>query len=212
MVTKIKVCLLGFVALIFSIYGYKTCEKAIFNFNQTDQCFKNVTYELSPLFDAHSIMIVDSQVKAAHGLITFEEYCKNIKEAKETIKKHLKNYENKINSQEERLLLDKLKIRCEDTFKYLDKIEKICKEKDALQLKILIENGELYTVVDKATETINEILEKEMVISSVYTSESVKSLKQFEKFISIFMGLSIVMCVAVFIPMAKAKKTRKRVK
>jgi len=108
--------------------------------------------------------------------------------------------------------LDKLKIRCEDTFKYLDKIEKICKEKDASQLKILIENGELYTVVDKATDTINEILEKEMVISSVYTSESVKSLKQFEKFVSIFMGLSIVMCVAVFIPMAKAKKTRKRVK
>ena len=94
MATQIKVCLRGFIALIFSIYGYKTCEKAIFNFNQTDQCFKNVTYELSPLFDAHSIMIVDSQVKAAHGLITFEEYCKNIKEAKETIKKHLYGYKD----------------------------------------------------------------------------------------------------------------------
>ena len=212
MVQKIKVCILGIIGLIFSFYGQQTCEKAVYNFSKTEQCFKKVTYELSPLFDAHSILIVDSQVKAINGLITFEQYCKNINEAKEIIKKHLNNYEKNASSEEEKLMLQNLKIKCAQTFELLEKLQNICKEKDKSKLEKLIQNGELYKVIDDATDTINQILEKEMDISSVYTSESIKSLKRFDTFLSIFMGLSIVMSIAVFIPIANVKKRRKRVK
>ena len=85
---KIKVCLLGLICLIFSFYGHFVCERVISNFVKSDQCFRNVTYELSPLFDTHTITIVDSQVKAANGLISFDQLCKNMVLAEDNIKNH----------------------------------------------------------------------------------------------------------------------------
>lgn len=209
---KIKVFLLGIIGLIFSIFGYISSDKAINSFDSTEQSFRRVTYELSPLFDAHALLIADSQVKAAHGLISFEQFCKNINLAKESIQKHIKQYEEKVDSEEDALMLQKLKNRCQLTFDFIEKIEKICKEQSKDELNKLIENGELHKTIDPALELINEILEKELILSSIYSSDSIKSLKQFEKFICAFMALSIVMSIASFLPLKHSKKLRKRVK
>lgn len=209
---KIKVCLLGIIGLVFSFYGHVVCEKVISNFAKSDQCFKNVTYELSPLFDTHTILIVDSQVKAANGLISFDQLCKNMSQAEENIKKFLKSFEQKAQLEEEKKMYLAIKERCEISFQFIQKVKEVCKEQDSNKIAILIENGEMYKATDPMLDLINNALEKELVLSSQSASESVEYLKQLEKFITIFMGLSIVMSVAAFIPVKHSKKPRKRVK
>lgn len=52
----------------------------------------------------------------------------------------------------------------------------------------------------------------EKVISNITDFESIYYLKQFEKFISVFMALSIVMSIASLLPSKWSKRRRKRVK
>ena len=52
----------------------------------------------------------------------------------------------------------------------------------------------------------------EKVIHNINDLESIEYLKQFEKFICAFMGLSIVLSIASLLPLKRSKTTRKRVK
>ncbi len=52
----------------------------------------------------------------------------------------------------------------------------------------------------------------EKVIHNIYDPNSILYLKQFEKFICGFMALSIILCIAPFIPIKHSKKRLKRVK
>ena len=209
---KIKVLLLGLISLTFSIYGYVISERAVENFRKSEQCFKNVTYELSPMFDAHTLLIVDSHVKTAHGLMSFEDFCKNMDLAETTIKKTLKGYEKKLGSDAEKEIFLSLEQRCEETFDYLKKVKKICQEKSKEKIEELISNGELYANTDPTLDLINEILEKELLLSSDYNSVSIKSLKDFEKYVTLFMGFSVVLSAAAFFPTKVEKKLKRRVK
>lgn len=209
---KIKVLLLGLIAFAFSIYGYVLCERTVENFQKSEQCFRNVTYELSPLFDAHTLLIVDSHVKTAHGLMSFEEFCENMNIAETKIKKALRNYEKNLVSESEKEMFLMLEQKCEDTLDYMKKVKKICQEKNKAEIEVLISNGELYGNTDPTLELINEVLEKELLLSAEYNSRSIKSLKDFEKFLTMFMGFSMVLSVAGFFPTKSEKKTKKRVK
>lgn len=209
---KIKVCLLGLIGLVFSLYGHFVCEKVISNFAKSDRCFRNATYELSPLFDTHTITIVDSQVKAANGLISFDQLCKNMTLAEDNIKNFIKNFEQKTTSEEEKKIYFEIKERCEISLKFIQKVKDICKEQDTNKIAILIENGEMYKATDPMLELLNNALEKELLLSSTIASESAKSLELLKKFMSAFIGLSIVMSVSTLIPAKLSKKPRKRVK
>lgn len=212
MSSKIKVLLLGLIGLAFSAYGYVLSERTVESFQKSEQCFKNVTYELSPMFDAHTLLIVDSHVKTAHGLMSFEDFCKNMDTAEVKIKKSLKSYEKNLVSEAEKEMFLSLEQRCEETFDYLKKVKKICQEKNKEKIEELISNGELYNNTDPTLDLINEALEKELLLSSDYNSHSIKSLKNFEKFITMFMGFSIVLSAAAFFPTKAEKKTKRRVK
>jgi hypothetical protein len=209
---KIKVCLLGLICLIFSFYGHFVCEKVISNFVKSDQCFRNVTYELSPLFDTHTITIVDSQVKAANGLISFDQLCKNMVLAEDNIKKFITSFGKKATSEEEKKIYEELKKRCEISLSFTQKVKDICKEQDSNKIAVLIENGEMYKATDPMLELINASLEKELILSSKIAIDSVASLELLKKFMAAFIGLSIVMSVSTLIPAKSSKKPRKRVK
>jgi len=209
---KIKILLLGLIGLVFSAYGYVLSERTVENFQKSEQCFKNVTYQLSPMFDAHTLLIVDSHVKTAHGLMSFEDFCKNMEAAETTIKKTLKSYEKNLDSETEKEMFLSLEQRCEETFDYVKNVKKICQEKSKEKIEELISNGELYKNTDPTLDLINEALEKELLLSSDYNSRSIKSLKNFEKFITMFMGFSIVLSAAAFFPIKAEKKIKRRVK
>lgn len=212
MSSKFKVLLLGLIGLTFSIYGYVICNRAVENFQKSEQCFENVTYELSPMFDAYALLIANSHTKAAHGLMSFDDFCKNIDLAESTIKKTLKSYEKNLVSDSEKQMFLTLERRCEETVDYIKKVKKICEENNREKVMLLISSGELYKNVDPTLDLINEILEKELLLSSAYDAESIKSLNDFEKFLTMFMGFSIVLCVTSFFPTKPEKKRKKRVK
>jgi len=50
------------------------------------------------------------------------------------------------------------------------------------------------------------------IISNIEDLTSIQQLKNFEKFICVFMALSIVMSVSTLISLNRSKRTRKRVK
>jgi hypothetical protein len=209
---KIKVFLLGSIGLIFSFYGHYVCEKVISNFIESDKCFRNVTYELSPLFDTHTVIIVDSQVKAANGLISFDQLCQNMILAEDNIKKFITSFEQKATSEEEKKIYAEIKKRCEISLAFTKKVKDICKEQDINKVAALIQNGEMYRATDPMLELINESLEKELILSSKIATDSVHSLQALNKFMSAFMGLSIVMSVSMLVPVKFSKKPRSCVK
>lgn len=212
MSSKIKVFLLGSIGLIFSFYGHHVCEKVISNFIESDKCFRNVTYELSPLFDTHTVTIVDSQVKAANGLISFDQLCQNMILAEDSIKKFITSFEQKATSEEEKKIYAEIKKRCEISLAFTQKVKDICKEKDINKVAMLIQNGEMYRATDPMLELINESLEKELILSSKIATDSVQSLEALNKFMSAFMGLSIAMSVSMLVPVKFSKKPRNCVK
>ena len=209
---KIKVFLLGSIGLIFSFYGHYVCEKVISNFIESDKCFRNVTYELSPLFDTHTVIIVDSQVKAANGLISFDQLCQNMILAEDNIKKFITSFEQKATSEEEKKIYAEIKKRCEISLAFTKKVKDICKEQDINKVAALIQNGEMYRATDPMLELINESLEKELILSSKIAIDSVHSLQALNKFMSAFMGLSIAMSVSMLVPVKFSKKPRSCVK
>lgn len=210
MTPKIIVLSLAFVMGVFTYYGYSVAEKIEKDFKQSSNHFNTVTSILSPLFDACSISIVDTQVKLVHGQTDFKKFCKVMVSTRKNLQIYLENYNlQKIDKEKDYYTELAQRLRVVDL--YLEKGIKACENNDYKTIFEMLNSGEMYKVIDPTTDLINKILDDKLEFAEASKNDAFKVINKFRQFLLIQFTLCLVVSSAVLIPKKKRSRTKKSI-
>lgn len=179
--------------------------------------FDTVTNTLSPLFDTYGLAMVDTQVKASHGLISAHEYCEQLEKAVAIQKKKIKEYSEMVKGNES--VDDKeLFMRSTDAYIYANKMMALCKKNDIVGIHQSLYSGEMYKIIDPMTGCINRILNNKFETSETYRKNATNAIKQhtnvmlFASALTAILGIVIIRCKDCSSKKLDKKKKKVRVK
>jgi CHASE3 domain sensor protein len=158
--------------------------------------FDTVTNTLSPLFDTYGLSMVDSQVKASHGLITAHEYCEQLEKAVATQKKKIQEYSEMVKGNES--LDDKeLFMRSTDAYIYANKMMGLCKKNDIEAIHQSLYSGEMYKIIDPMTGCINRILNNKFETSETYRKDALRAIKHHNDVMIFASVLTVILAIVI---------------
>lgn len=195
---------------IFTYYGYSIAEKIEKDFKQSSAHFNTVTYVLSPLFDACSISVVDTQVKLAHGQTDFKTFCKVMISTRKNLQIYLENYNQQKTDREKDYYVE-LAEKLHKVDLYLDKAIKACENNDRKTIYQMLNSGEMYSVIDPTTKLINKILDDKLEFAEISKEDTLKILDKFRQFLLIQLTLCLVVASAVLVPKKKKSRYKKSI-
>lgn len=196
MKAKHAILSLLFIVIIFVSKGFYTNYAVKMEMENVYKEFNLVTNTLSPLFDSYALLTVDSQVKAAHGLITTQEYNEILKKASDIQKRIIKEYAEIVKNEES--IDDKeLFLRSTEVYAYINKMMELCKKNDVAAIHQSLYSGEMYKIIDPITACINNILENRFKQSEVYRKEASKAIENHDKVMIFASVLAAILIVAV---------------
>ena len=191
---KIIVYCLAAIVLAFGLKGFllhKDIEETLKD-NARQQ--EAATMEIGMCFDWYGVIIVDSVVKVATGLITPEMMIETLQEERENKNEYLRLYKPTITESE--------KEDAEFVFRQDKKIEhlvdtliRLAKNNNLEGISELI--PAMYDLTDPTIEAINNLIDAKMYYNEAQSEILYKKIESFSEFLWLLLILSGVLCVCV---------------
>lgn len=186
-----------FIVAIFVSKGLYTSNMLRTKIDHSYKEFEVVTHTLSPLFDSYGIILVDSQVKISHDLITIDQFrtilAKTLKEQHDLVAEYKKTVQGVETIDDKELFT-----RAQRVSEYIKKIQILSVRGDIKEIHNQLYNGEMYRVIDPMTEIINKILDNKFSAAEQSRKVALAELQAYEKIVYFTAALTIILGVALF--------------
>ena len=214
--TKHLIVALLVIVSVFVVRGFYVVDEVSMATEKSYREFEVLSTTIAPLKNLYVAVIASSQVKAAHGLITPQEFLGMLNSAEADEKKLLETYAELVRGKEtvsdRELFVHTVQIRT-----YVDKMQALANEGNVEEIHKAIYSGEMTTVFLPAYKTLNKISSEKLKVAQDYESQVQKTIHNFETVIKFAATLILIFAVLVVrykervVPFASARKpTRKK--
>ena len=189
---KFIVYCLSAICLVFGLKGFELNKDIQTTLKENARQSESSIMEIGMCFDWYGVIIVNSVIQVAHGIITPEEMVAVLKEESLNKDKYLSGYKKDITPDEEEYA--EFVFKQEEKIKdYVDKLITWGESGDIDQIKATI--PEMYQMTDPTIEAINNIMDTKMYYNEEQAKVLNKKIETFSDFICTLLALCAVMSI-----------------
>ena len=194
MTPRLIVYCLAAITLAFGIKGFLLHDDIKNTLKDNARQQEAATMEIGMCFDWYGVIIVDSVVKTATGLITPEMMIETLEEERANKNEYLRLYKPTITEAEKENA--EFVFRQDKKIKFLvDRLIELAKKNNVEGIAELI--PPMYDLTDPTIEAINELIDEKMYYNERNGEKLNKKVDSFSEFLGLLLVLSIVLCVCV---------------
>lgn len=191
---KLIVYCLAAIVFAFGIKGFLLHKDIQITLKDNARQQEAATMEIGMCFDWYGVIIVDSVVKVATGLITPEMMIETLQEEKANKDEYLRLYKPTITDAEKEDA--QFVFRQDKKIDYLvDTLIQLAKNNNLEGISELI--PPMYDLTDPTIEAINNLIDAKMYYNEAQSEILNKKLESFSEFLTLLLILSGVLCVCV---------------
>ena len=189
---KFIVYCLSAICLVFGLKGFELNKDIQTTLKENARQSESSIMEIGMCFDWYGVIIVNSVIQVAHGIITPEEMVAVLKEESLNKDKYLSGYKKDITPDEKKYA--EFVFKQEEKIKdYVDKLITWGESGDIDQIKATI--PEMYQMTDPTIEAINNIMDTKMYYNEEQAKVLNKKIETFSDFICTLLALCAVMSI-----------------
>jgi hypothetical protein len=189
---KFIVYCLSAICLVFGLKGFELNKDIQTTLKENARQSESSIMEIGMCFDWYGVIIVNSVIQVAHGIITPEEMVAVLKEESLNKDKYLSGYKKDI-TPDEKKYADFVFKQEEKIKDYVDKLITWGESGDIDQIKATI--PEMYQMTDPTIEAINNIMDTKMYYNEEQAKVLNKKIETFSDFICTLLALCAVMSI-----------------
>ena len=189
---KFIVYCLSAICLVFGLKGFELNKDIQTTLKENARQSESSIMEIGMCFDWYGVIIVNSVIQVAHGIITPEEMVAVLKEESLNKDKYLSGYKKDI-TPDEKKYADFVFNQEEKIKDYVDKLITWGESGDIDQIKATI--PEMYQMTDPTIEAINNIMDTKMYYNEEQAKVLNKKIETFSDFICTLLALCAVMSI-----------------
>jgi hypothetical protein len=189
---KFIVYCLSAICLVFGLKGFELNKDIQTTLKENARQSESSIMEIGMCFDWYGVIIVNSVIQVAHGIITPEEMVAVLKEESLNKDKYLSGYKKDI-TPDEKKYADFVFKQEEKIKDYVDKLITWGESGDIDQIRATI--PEMYQMTDPTIEAINNIMDTKMYYNEEQAKVLNKKIETFSDFICTLLALCAVMSI-----------------
>jgi hypothetical protein len=194
--TKHLIVALLVIVSIFVTRGFYVVQEVNEATEKSYHEFEVISNNIAPLKNLYVAVVASTQVKAAHGLITPQEFLATLNLAEADEKKFLENYAKEVQGNEtvydRELFIQTLQIHS-----YVDRLQLMAEAGDVDAIHKAIYSGEMSSVFLPAYKTLNKISSERLISAANYKVQLQRTIHNFETVLKFSGTLILILAVLV---------------